>query len=297
MGFGIGNEKERIMYRKKAFTLVELLVVISIIALLLSILVPALSKARSTARRVICGTHMHGLGVMIELYKVANEGYFPGSWWGTSSFNRRVYYESLIMSGRIGGEETVKGNDEWVVTAGSDRKAYSCPSFRRFLRGCKNEVYGWGDADGIAEHYPIGYGYNNHLSRYNVWDDVQDGPATTSNWSFAGKYPSSSTLALIDSSAFFLYNSIGSKFYPVYMIEQRYLLSNGTIAGAHSGGFANSLWADMHVEIRRADEYSEREPGNPATLTGRCVLDQRRHQYMDAGYLHSIPRGKIACAE
>jgi len=46
------------MNRQKAFTLIELLVVISIIALLLAILLPALTRARAQARRVLCGSRI-----------------------------------------------------------------------------------------------------------------------------------------------------------------------------------------------------------------------------------------------
>jgi len=159
------------------------------------------------------------------------------------------------MAGDIDGSETVKGNNEWVVSDGSTREAYSCPSFRKFLEGSSDKVYGWGN--NIADHYPIGYGYNAHLSKFNTWNDSQGCPTSTGGWSFAGKDPRSDTLVLIDAASFFLSNSPGGSFYPVYDINPRYVNYNGSIAGAHSGGFANSLWADMHVEARRADEYSE----------------------------------------
>jgi prepilin-type N-terminal cleavage/methylation domain-containing protein len=51
-----------------AFTLVELLIAISIIALLLSILSPSLKQAREQARRAVCGTHLRGLGTSWEVY-------------------------------------------------------------------------------------------------------------------------------------------------------------------------------------------------------------------------------------
>ena len=46
------------MYHTRGFSLIELLVVISIIALLIALLLPALSRAREAARRVECGTRV-----------------------------------------------------------------------------------------------------------------------------------------------------------------------------------------------------------------------------------------------
>ncbi|MFA5553313.1 MAG: prepilin-type N-terminal cleavage/methylation domain-containing protein [Phycisphaerae bacterium] len=64
------------MEKKRAFTLVELLVVISIIALLMAVLVPGLGVARELARRVVCGTNMKGIGQANMSYVNAWNGYF-----------------------------------------------------------------------------------------------------------------------------------------------------------------------------------------------------------------------------
>jgi prepilin-type N-terminal cleavage/methylation domain-containing protein len=65
--------------KKKAFTLVELLVVISIIAILLAVLMPALSRAREMARTVICQTNLRQLGTAWDAYTVANNGLIASS--------------------------------------------------------------------------------------------------------------------------------------------------------------------------------------------------------------------------
>ena len=63
--------------KKKGFTLVELLVVIAIIALLMGILMPALNKVRQIAYRMICGTHLKGIGSAMMLYANNNKEDYP----------------------------------------------------------------------------------------------------------------------------------------------------------------------------------------------------------------------------
>ncbi|HBG26891.1 MAG TPA: hypothetical protein DDX75_07320 [Phycisphaerales bacterium] len=100
---------------KHAFTLVELLVVISIIAILLAILTPALNKARESARTVICSTNVRQLGLGYSMYEMDNgfmpefvDGVVGGITWAGSL---RKYYQDLDgirlcpTASKVGGDE------------------------------------------------------------------------------------------------------------------------------------------------------------------------------------------------
>ena len=63
--------------RKNGFTLVELLVVIGIIALLISVLLPALNSARQSAKNVVCCSNLRQLGQILNVYTANNRGLLP----------------------------------------------------------------------------------------------------------------------------------------------------------------------------------------------------------------------------
>ena len=77
------------MRKNKGFTLIELLVVIAIIALLISIVIPALKKAKEQAQFIICQNNLRSYGIIGVMYTAENDGEMPYPW--TSIYSEFQY--------------------------------------------------------------------------------------------------------------------------------------------------------------------------------------------------------------
>ena len=82
------------MKRQKAFTLVELLVVIGIIAMLISLLLPALTRSRQHAASTVCKSNMHQIAIEMQIYANNYKGWmFPVGNYNTVQYPNQ--YETL----------------------------------------------------------------------------------------------------------------------------------------------------------------------------------------------------------
>lgn len=73
------NRPSRI--RVQGFTLIEVLVVVAIIALLISVLLPSLSRAREQAKGVACQSGLRQITIALRMYQIDSKGYMPSNLW------------------------------------------------------------------------------------------------------------------------------------------------------------------------------------------------------------------------
>jgi len=165
------------MRQRRGFTLVELLVVIGIIALLISILLPSLNRARSSANLVACQSNFRQIYTALSFYSVENKGLLPyASFYaadksgnydkadspdgGSSGTNARVFIElSRLLGTDIKNVWTDPLNKVFICTeAQLDGGAIWCPPMIRTIQFHPRAMPGydalWGEKDNPNKEWP-----------------------------------------------------------------------------------------------------------------------------------------------
>lgn len=118
------------------FTLVELLIVISVIAILASLLLPALKNAKEKAKGVVCLSQLKQMGFANQMYADVSDDYCvpPGNW----SWKRCVFYNSLFLQ-LLGNKKAYHHGTNWSHIYW--KRDMLCPSVNLIKHPTEDDYY------------------------------------------------------------------------------------------------------------------------------------------------------------
>lgn len=151
------------IFCRHAFTLIELLVVIAVIALLLAILMPALSKARELAQGTVCKGNLKNYTLAMLMYLGDNDNKFCDP--DKCYFSKREPFpvEAGIASGQhlhlrwCNGDMNLKSHPEYGRTLFSymkNARAFICPTFSRLASRRSDDQFFMANGDSLSNYQP-----------------------------------------------------------------------------------------------------------------------------------------------
>lgn len=281
------------MLNRRGFTIVELLVVISIVALLMTVLLPAMSSARAAARGSVCASRLQQLGRGFVLYTYQNKGKCPPSRFKNNDANNT----DPNNGGNLNSYDVGNGRHyrpRWYVNLGArvemyaynqpttdpaqdntklvDNPAFLCPEVP--WQNNRNFPYGYNfQFLGNARNHPT-RGYINYPIKYDSLKASSTVVCADAMGSAAGVGKSSRTLYRSDGT-----NDNTAWGNHAWTLDPPRLLSaNGDYCndnyrndlgrsapdGRHPGGVANTLFADGRVAALNLNElgYAQGSDGS-----------------------------------
>ena len=136
-------------HARGAFSLVELLLVIGIISLLLTILVPIVSRAKELAKRAVCATNTTGIAKALAMYAASNNAIYP---------YRAITGDCTVAVGNTGNSLSNSANLRLVYATGlCQKQTFICPSAQHFVDTLDINAVDFASRNNISYGYQVPY--------------------------------------------------------------------------------------------------------------------------------------------
>jgi len=241
--------------KRKAFSLIELLVVISVVALLMAVLMPALASARAQAHRMVCRSNLRQLVLANSGYAVENDGHYVPAAPDITAEMGGMYRWHGLRSSPDEPFDPMKGPLAAYLAGGQVKE---CPERVNFVDGQ--------DWNTNFEQGCGGYGYNHVYLGSRNWQDRQF--KTLEQSRRAGWETTKTTevgrptetlmfadTAMSNRQSYLIEYSFAEP--PFYVYKGKPVTSYYLSASIHfrHRGRANVGWTDGHVDSRRMADF------------------------------------------
>lgn len=269
-----------------AFTLVELLVVIGIIAVLIGILLPTLGRARSSANLIKCQANLRTLGTAMQIYVGQNKGFIPfgyvpgGTVLDTGVHKAQAEWTNMLLAIMTKKDSFQVATDQVGIGDAGTRAVFNCPDVpvintnKGFITHYSSHPRLMPEIGGLDNYFGVAQGRSVPISSRKLASIRQ--PAEKAII-FDGS---------VESIASFAAHSVADALDRVGKNRRPYLTTELSLVTAGNVSFAQPV--DMLPVSGMVKDYNQDSTGNAGNIRFRHLKDTRANALMVDGHVETF---------